>query len=120
MANEIRATGNLQISKDGFTITGNNTKTITMEGTQYIGNIQSIGTSYEAVVIGDLSDVRYIYIYNQSDNEIQVSVNPDSQSYCQLLPKDVLLMPFSASVMPTIFLKADEAGSDVQIVAVEK
>jgi len=118
MSNEIRATGNLQIIKDGFSVTGNNTQTLTLIGTQYIGNIQSIGTSYEPVVLGDLTDVRYMYLLNQSTASISVAVNASSQSFSVLQPDDVALIPFSAS-MPTIFLKSSANGADCQVVACE-
>lgn len=119
MANEVRATANLQISKDGFTITGNNTQTLTMSGSQYIGNIQSIGTSYEPLLYGDLSDIRYLYIYNQSTGSVHVSMNGTSAScFSVLRPDDVIMVTPSASFQ-AFQIKADEAGSDIQVVAVE-
>jgi hypothetical protein len=121
MSNEIRATGNLQITKDGFTITGNNTQTISMTGSQYIGNIQSIGTSYEQIVIGDLSDVRYLYIFNQSSASIDVSQynNTTSASFARLQADDVLMLPPSSSIT-AYYVKATEANADIQVVAVEQ
>lgn len=118
MANEVRATGNLQVSRDGFTITGNTTQTLSMTGSQYIGNIQSIGTTYEALTIGDLTDIRYLFITNVSTASISVAMHSASSSFSVLRPDDVLLLPPSGSFV-TYQLKSDSAGADVQIVAVE-
>lgn len=119
MANEVRATGTLQISANGFTITGNTTQTLSLTGSQYIGNIQSVGTAYEQVAFGDLTDVRYLYLYNQSTASIHVTVNTNSSSFAKLRPDDVLVLPPSASLM-SYFVKADEGGADLQVVAVEE
>lgn len=116
--NEIRATGNLQVNKEGFTITGNTTQTISMTGSQYIGNIQSIGTTYADLVAGDLTDIRYLFLRNVSSASISVAMASTSQSFAVLRPNDVVLLPPSGSFI-TYQLKATSAGADVQVVAVE-
>lgn len=116
--NEIRATANLQVSKDGFTVNGSSTQTVSMTGSVMLGNIQTLGTAYEALVTGDLTDIRYVFVKNVSTASVSVAVNSASQSFAVLRNNDVLLLPPSGSFMG-FQLKATEANSDVQIVAVE-
>lgn len=117
--NEVRATGTLAISKDGFNVTGNTTQTLSMSGSQYIGNIQSVGATYEAISIGDLSDIRYLFLTNVSTASIFVSQHANSASFAVLETDDVLLMPNSGAFV-TYQLKASAANADVQVVAVER
>lgn len=125
MANEITANAQLTILKNGFSISGNNTQRISISGSQYLGNIQSIGSgSYESVVTGDLSQIRYLFLLNQSTASIQVSMNSTSQSFSLLRPNDILLLPPSASVegsssFMNYQLKSDQANADLQVVMVE-
>lgn len=120
MSNEIRATGNMQVSSNGFTVTNNTTATVSMTGSEYIGNVQSIGTSYESLTMGDLSDIRYLSMTNISTGSVVVAVvgSAETASFATLQPDDVLLLPPSASFTKYV-LKATLVNSDVQVVMAE-
>ena len=119
MANEIRVSSNLQITKNSFTVTGASSQTLSLTGSSYIGNIQTIGTSYEALSLGDLSDIRYLSINNISTASISVAMNSASQSFAVLRSGDTLILPPSGSFMSYV-VKSSADGADVQIVATEQ
>lgn len=120
MANEVRAQASLQVSSNGFTITGNSTQTLSLTGSQYEGTIVSVGVNYEQLPLGDLSDFRYIFLYNQSTGSVTVAstVGTTTQSFALLQPADVLVFPPSGSAA-TFHVKSTLSGSDVQFVATE-
>lgn len=118
MANEVRAQASLQISSDGFTITGNSTQTLSLTGSQYEGTIINVGTTYETLPIGDLTDFRYMFLYNQSTASITVAVGATTASFACLQPFDVMVFPPSGSIQ-TYHVKSDIAGADIQFVATE-
>lgn len=118
MANEIRAQGSLQIVSSGFTISGNNTSTISISGSQYGGSVVSVGTAFEALPLGDMGDFRYIYLENQSTASILVALGDGSQSLATLRPGDVMILPPSAS-WTNYFVKATQAAADIQFIATE-
>ena len=118
MANEIRATANLQITQNGFTITGNSTQTLSLTGSNYKGEVLTISSSYVAIPTGSLNDLRYVFLYNQSTASLYVALNTASQSFATLQWGDVLLLPPSAQV-GQLYIKGSEAACDYQLVVVE-
>ena len=118
MANEIRVVGQLQITKTGLTVNGSATQNIDMSGSQYAGSVISVGTSYESLPTGDLSDFRYLYLQNQSTASISVALNSTSQSFAVLREDDIAVLPPSGS-WTTYLVKATEANADLLMVATE-
>jgi hypothetical protein len=119
MAQEIRATTYLNITKNGFTITGNTATVIDMSGSNYVGTVLTIPTTYIAVPTGSCGDVRYIFISNQSTGSIDVATNTASQSFAVLQRGDSLLLP-PADTRPQYYIKSSLNNSDVQVVLTEK
>lgn len=118
MANEIRNTVVLQASLNGLTVNGNTTQTLSISGSRYIGNIQTVGTSYEALTIGDLPNIRYLYLTNVSTASFEVAMHSASSSFAHLRPDDNLSLPPSGSFL-TYQLKASLPNADIQVIAVE-
>lgn len=118
MANEIRATGLLQINKNNFPQSGNGTVTLNMTGSHYFANNQSIGTSYEAIALSDLANVRYLYICNKSTASVSLAMHSASQSFAVLQPDDFQILPPSGS-FTAYQIKSSLVNTDVQIVATE-
>lgn len=118
MASEIRATGYLSITRNGFTTTGNTARIVDMSGSNYSGTVYTIGTSYWQIPTGSCNDLRYLFVSNESTASVEISYNSTSSSFATLQSGDVILLPPSAS-FKTYFVKATLPNSDVQIVLTE-
>jgi len=112
MANEISVQGKLQIALDGTTATGTKALTLSLTGTQFMSDVQSVGTVTEVVSFGDLGDLRYAYLYNSSDTA-SVTV---SAAATVLKPGDFCLFPPSTTA---ITLQSTEVSTDVHKVLTE-
>lgn len=64
MANEITKTTRLTWSKSGAEIIGSVSETIDQDGENAIENVQTIGTSSEAIVIGDVTGSAHLMFKN--------------------------------------------------------
>lgn len=118
MAQEIRASGTLTITKNGFTITGNTSKVISMTGSNYSGAVLTISSSYTQIPTGSLGDLRYMFISNESTSSIDVTTNVDSQSFSTLQNGDLLMLPPTIN-QKTYWVKSTEAAADIQVVLTE-
>jgi hypothetical protein len=116
--NEIRATANLQITKDGFNITGNSTQTLTMTGSNYSGEVFTATTAWQKIPTGSLGDIRYMYLLNNSTASVDITMHVNSSSFSQLRPYDSILMPPAIS-RAEYYIKATEQPADIQVVIVE-
>ena len=120
MANEKNTNFRLLITKTGQTFDLNfDTKVEDLSGTQAISNVQSVGTSWEAITIGDLASVDLLALRNaDSTNFIEIATaNDDSGVFAKLTPGRGCLIAGKAGV--TYYAKADTAACDLQVVAVE-
>jgi hypothetical protein len=120
MANEISVTANLSASKGGASITpGSKSKTITMAGTNMISSTQSIGTTSELVIFGDITGApEYVFITNL-DTENYVEIGGDSGLTVwnlKLKPGYPTLIPLSSA---TLYAKANTATCQILVSAVE-
>lgn len=118
MANEVQVSAGLSVSKSGISLGVSGAKSITQAGNANTGTVQNIGTSAEALSVGDVSTIGYLLIKNQdATNFVEVdSANTFDAFPQKLLPGEfVLLKPQTA----TIYLKADTDPVDVYFVAVE-
>ena len=119
MANEITMTANLAVTKSGVTISSATSRTITMAGTEMIGNLQSIGfADAEALVVGDVSTIGYVLVKNTDEtNFVQLAMDaPMAVPFAKLLPNDVALFPAASA---TIYAQAAVAACVVQVIALE-
>lgn len=94
------------------------TDSFTASGTNLLNHIQSIGTSAEAVVVGEVTTIGYVLVANlDATNYVQIDkVNTFDGFPQKLLAGDVILLkPESV----TMYLKANTAACDVLIVAAE-
>lgn len=121
MANEIALTAALSITKSGVTISGAVTgKAITQSGDQSIGNIQIIGTSSEAITIGDVVTIGYIYFKNLDATNF-VSIHDVSPAVAGAA--SITLKAGECAVIPTRttawYAIADTADVNLHVVAIE-
>lgn len=125
MSNEIRATANLVVSKNSLTATGNSSVTLDLTGSNFIQNVQVIGTSFEQVNFGDLVDCKALWLSNMATGSVTCSYDlAGTKPFCTLYPYGSKLGLSSALFTPhivsqSVFLKADLPASDVQIIATE-
>jgi hypothetical protein len=93
-----------------------------MAGDQMISNVQIIGTSSEALVLGDVTTVGYVYLKNlDPTNFVSVSVITPavaSTSFCKLLPGDMTIIK-AVGTSPTLTAIADTGSVNLQVVAIE-
>lgn len=119
MANEIAITSKLSIIRNGTTATGITNKNVSMTGSHKYANTQLIGTTYEAIDINDLTNIRYLYLYNPSTASIFVALHSASSSFATMEPTDTILISNSGS-FTTYQVKSSAANTDVEVVAVER
>lgn len=108
-----------QASKDGTQVTGSySSGSLTMAGTELIGNTQSVGTSNEALVLGDLSTVGFVFCKNLSDaNYVEIFLdNSNAQLVARLLPGEACLFKPNTS---TLYGRANTAACSVFVAAAE-
>jgi hypothetical protein len=118
MANEISISLSVACTKNGATVTGTGSNTITMAGDQFLSNVQIVGTSSEAIVVGDVSTVGFVFCKNlDATNYVEVSLD---NSQVNLVAK--LLAGESCLFKPgttTLFAKANTSACNLQVVLLE-
>ena len=112
MANEISVIARLQIASEGTTAQGWKNLTLDLSGSQFMADVQSVSTVTEVVSFGDLSDLRYAWLYNPSSTA-SVTV---SAAATVLRPGDVMVFPPSSTA---VTLQATAASTDVHKVLTE-
>lgn len=122
MANEISYTGKLSVSKGGTTVTNaTSTDSIDMSGTSMLTVVQSIGTSYEALVLTDIDTAaKYFVILRNKDatNYVEVSFDAGSTYSLRMDPGE-LCGPLPMVAGEQIGCRANTAACDVEVVACE-
>ena len=118
MAKTAKLTANLQVTIGNLAITGGKSQTLTIAGDEAIGVQQAVGTSSEALVVGDVNTIGSLYIENtDAANFVEI----DSASTFDKFPQKilaggfVLLHPQTAS----LFVKANTASVNILVVATE-
>ena len=100
MENEISASVSLSVSKGGVSVNNSASRTATMSGDQMLSNVQIIGASAEALVLGDVATVGYVFIKNLEDQarffdgglgELQLRLRSDE--HAELVWQDALARP---------------------------
>lgn len=118
MAQEIRASATLTITRDGFTITGNTSQIANMTGSNYAGAVLTVSSSYMEIPTGSCQSIRYLFVSNESTASIDLAVNSASQSFTTLREGDVAMLP-PPETQGTYWMKANSGSADVQVVIVE-
>ncbi len=120
MANEISVSAALSCTKDLASMSISGSRSIDMVGSDMIMCTQHIGTSAEALSLGDISPpAAYIYVRNlDATNFVDLClVNDGTEKFAHLKPGQFILFP--PPVSGTIYAIADTATCDCQVAAVE-
>ena len=95
---------------------------INQVGTNSIGNVQNIGTTTEAIVLGDVTTIGYLMLINlDATNFVSVGLatpvtTGPGNAFAKLLPGEFCIIPTRQTV---IYALADTAACDVFVVAIE-
>lgn len=119
MANETQLTGTLSNTKSGVTMTGTVALSITQSGTNSISSIQNIGTTTEALVLGDVTTIGYLMVKNlDATNYVELDLNTPvaGTAFCKILPGEACIIPTRQT---TIYGKANTAACDCLVMAIE-
>lgn len=121
MANEVTVNTTLNATKSGVTVnTGGQSKLVDMDGDQMLTNVQTIGTSAEALVIGDIASLGWIFVRNlDAANFVELALDSavSTQVFAKLLAGEWALFPAKTG---TMYAKADTAECNIQVVAIER
>lgn len=118
MANEIKVRVTLDVNKGGAAMVQNLALTLTMAGDEMISNVQTVGTTVEAVVVGDVTTIGYVLMKNlDATNFVLVGVDAaGTENTIKMLAGDVCLFPASAAAL---YAKADTAACKLLVMAAE-
>jgi hypothetical protein len=119
MASETRVSASLQCDKNLVHVAANVNRIADMAGTNVITIVQDIGTSAEALSMVDVTTIGYILLRNLDPTnyvELGLDAAVTAQVFAKLLPGDIALFPAKTA---TMYAKANTAGIQLQIVAVE-
>jgi hypothetical protein len=123
MANEISATATLSASKGGAAIAASSSLSgslhVDMAGAQMISNVQVVGTSAEAIVLGDVSTIGYVYLKNMdAANFVEIALDSGVSTlvFAKLKAGGIALFPAKTA---TMYAKADTAEVNLFVAAVE-
>lgn len=125
MANEIQASASLIASKNGATVNVQSTLSgsasgATMSGDQMLTNVQIVGTSAEAIVVGDVTTVGYVMLKNMdATNFVEIALDSavSTQVFAKLLAGDFAIFPAKTA---TMYAKADTANVNLLVTAIER
>lgn len=118
MANELTLSGSLSFSKGGVTASASKTGLlVTVSGTEYTELIQEIGTSEEALTIGDIGTLGYVYIENLDATNF-VEIRPGSGTADLIKIKAGEFAIFRAALNGPYAI-ADTAACRVKLVLIE-
>ena len=121
MANEVTIAVSLQINKNGVLQQLAKTVNRDLAGNNQISNVQTIGTSAEILVIGDLANIARLAIVHlgTTENPVAISLESDgSAPFASLASGDALYVPLPAATTQ-IYAKATGGNADIAILACE-
>lgn len=118
MANELTLSFGLQFSKSNMNCSASKSGLqVTVAGTNYIQNVQSIGTSNEAVVVGDTVPGCVAIINTDATNYVEIfSDNGNANLISKLFPGHFCVVHL-ASV--TLYARANTAAVEIQVTAID-
>ena len=118
MANEIQISAALTINRSGATFVGTGNSNITQAGSPNIANTQVIGTTSEAIMIGDITAVGYLFLKNlDASNYIEIGITTPvlpANAVITLLPGECALIP---TRLEAFYAIANSAPSNLLVVA---
>ena len=119
MSNTITVSAQLSVSfGTGGSISGASAEQLTQSGSHSIDNIQSVGTTAEAIVLGDLANAAFILIENlDNTNYVEIALdNSITQIVSKLKPGGMCLI---SPETVTIYGKANTAACNCRVTACE-
>lgn len=120
MANEISVSTTLSATKLGATVSSTGNRTVDMTGDQMISNVQIIGATSEAILLGDVTTPGYVYLKNlDATNFVSISVLATAvagTSFTKLLAGDFCIFKAVSTQITAI---ADTAPINLQVIAIE-
>lgn len=120
MANEITVTTKLSLSKGSYTTTlfANNGVTFDITGTKFLHNVQSIGSSEEAIDLGDLTAGGFFIAVNRDTAKtINIRRATGEGNFAELRPGESCLVRLEASMAP--FAIATVSSADLEYLMLE-
>jgi hypothetical protein len=118
-AGTIQVSTSFSVTKDGVTVSGSyNSGNLTMAGTEFVGNAQTIGTASEALVLGDITTIGFVMVKNlDPTNFVQISLdNSQVNLVAKLLPGEATIFKPGTT---TLYGKADTAACSCFVGAAE-
>ena len=119
MANEITANISTRATKNGATVDFRSNNRITMAGNEMVSLTQSVGTTSEVLLLGELVTAPGVLAIKNLDSTNYIEIGGDSGLTVfklKLLPGQFCqFQPTSA----TIYVKANTAAVRIQVVALE-
>lgn len=118
MANELQISCSLQYAKGNFAALNRTFSNLLRDvtGTNMVHNIQAVGTSEEALVIGDIGTPGYMICKNlDATNFVEIRPGTGTADAIKLKPGDVAL--FRCAAAPWAI--ADTAGVELEYYIVE-
>lgn len=120
MANEIGLSGGLSVVISGSTVRGQCSLSINQAGTESIQNVQTIGTTTEALNLGDVTTPGYLFVKNlDATNFIRiglVTAVTSGNAFLTLLPGEGVPVCTRQTV---IYAIADTAPCDLLVICTE-
>lgn len=118
MANEISFTHTLSFAKGNVASIGRTrTATPTVSGAKYISNVQNIGTTAEAIDIGDIGTPGWAWFRNlDATNFVTIRIGASGADLAKLLPGESASFRLAASNPYAI---ADSGACNVEYLIVE-
>lgn len=118
MANEITIAATLSIARNGATLVGSGNFNIDQVGLASASNVQAIGTTTEALDIGDITAIGFLFVKNlDATNYVELGlVTPVSaaDAFITLRPNEFALVP---TRLEAIYAKANTAPVNLLVVA---
>ncbi len=121
MANELNITTSLRYSKNGVEVNRNISTVRDVTGDGMVHNIQAIGATEEALVIGDVGISGYILLKNLSTTAtilVGRMISATFESFVKLLPGDSALLRLDDGTSPYTandpYAISDIAGANLE------
>lgn len=120
MANEISYTANLSATKSNLSLSrASGTLRADLTGAKFYNAVQNIGTSYEAIAIGDVASAGFAWFKNHDATnyvEIGLEVSAAFYAFVKLKPGEVWMGRLATT---TIFGRANTGAVNLETMLIE-
>lgn len=115
---DITVAATFQAQLNDVSITADATQDVDMTGDPMLSNVQTVGTSTEAINFNDVSSASYVYMKNLDDtNFVDVGLDtPVTQIFARLFPGQFMIFPVKTM---TMYAKADTAPVSLHVVTAQ-